>query len=512
MRTTTRYSCILLALLTLVSIFLGCWKIGHPGLYYDEMLFGNAAIGGKSDNFVRLRIGGVPVLLMDYIGALKAWIYYPVFYLFSVNYWSVRLPAILIGTAGSLALVAALWRGFGRSAAIAGAVLILLDPTLITHSRLDWGPNALMFLFRGLMILSAVEWIKTRRLKWAWLGLAAAALGIFDKLNFIWIASAGVGSLLLVYPGALRTFVRTRQGLLLAGVAIAGLGIAIARGVKLSEHQSIDWAHRLGYALTLLRYTFSGGGALNFISGDGLRLEQWILPGYGLAALGSLTGWRTLGQNADDKRLYIWIWVFTGMLGAAFILTKSATGPHHSSVLSGIWQLTLAPLLGASWDRQGSRLRRIAIPAALTVALSGSIIANLVCIRAFERPVNYNWDPANTRAAFFAREHPEARFVSTDWGIGTQVIALTDDHPGIMDAWPEFVKAENAVNFFRHFARDKDTYIYTRLPGFENFKGNRENLSLALDSNHIGHDVVMRYSNWKGEPMIEIWKVPAAAK
>lgn len=491
--------------ITLTALVLGCWRMDHPGLYYDEMLFGNAAVGGKTDDFVRLRIASVPFLLMDYIGALKSWLYYPVFSLFPVGYWSVRVPALLIGLAGGLWLVAALWVGFGRSAALAGAVLILLDPTLITQARLDWGPNALMFFFRGLMVFSLVNWIKTGTVRWAWLALVAAGLGIFDKLNFLWISSSGAGALVLVYADTLRSFARAhrRHALALAVLAVGGLGAAAVRGILLAQHEDIGWPGRIGYALTLLRYVFCGGGALDFISGDGLRLERWILPGYLLTVLVALRG------RVRDKRLYAWIWVFAGLLCVAFILTKSATGPHHASVLSGIWQLTLAPLLGAAWDNAPARWT---VPVGLALAGAGCVIANVICIRAFDNPVNPNWDPANTRAALFARAYPEARFLCTDWGIGTLVITLTRDQPGAMDAWPAFTRPDDAVRFVRNLPRDKDLYIYTRLPGFENFKDNRANLLLALDSNHISHTVAARFPDRKGTAMIEIWRVPAAPK
>src|ERR1700754_2245959 len=183
----------------LLAITLGCLKIDHPGLYHDELLFGNAAVGGKTNTFVRTRILGFPVLLMSYIGALKSWIYYPIFYLLQVNYWTIRFPSLFIGLTGGALLVLALRKGFGRSAAISGALMILLDPVIILHSRLDWGPNALMFFFRGLLVFSIVGWIKTKQEKWIWLALAAGILGIFDKLNFIWLAFAAAGSLVFCY-------------------------------------------------------------------------------------------------------------------------------------------------------------------------------------------------------------------------------------------------------------------------------------------------------------------------
>lgn len=498
-----------LSALTLLSIVIACWKIDQPGLYYDEMLFGNAAVGGKTDNFVMLRIGNIPFLLMNYIGALKAWIYYPIFSIFPVNYWSVRLPSILLGTMGGLFLVAALYRGFGRSAAIAGAVMILLDPTMITHSRLDWGPNALMFFFRGLLIFALVMWIRTKEPKWAWLAFGAGVLGIFDKLNFIWMVLSAIAALTLLYRKECLEFARNykKQALLLSILTISGLIFSVIRGIRLSEHQEIDWPHRISQAFDLLRLTFSGGGALNFISGNGLRLERWFWPGYILAALIGLTGYRSLFRQAQEKCLYLWMLLLFGMVTVAFILTKSATGPHHSSMVSGIWQLALAPLSGAAWDDRSSgwhRLRRWGVPASLIAISAGCIISCFICIRAFASPINNNWDPANTAAALFARQHPEGVFISCDWGIGTLIIALTKDKPVINDAWPAFTSSGDAGNLIKHLPEGKDVYFYTRLPGFENFKGNHDRLIQALAGNGLDYEVIRTYKNLEGQPMIEI--------
>jgi len=70
--------------------------IGIPGPYYDKVLFVNAATGGTSHSFVSRCIFGVPVMLMSYIGALKAYLYFPLFKLFGVSAESIRLPVILI--------------------------------------------------------------------------------------------------------------------------------------------------------------------------------------------------------------------------------------------------------------------------------------------------------------------------------------------------------------------------------------------------------------------------------
>jgi hypothetical protein len=85
---------VLLALsLYLVLAFI---KICQPGIQYDEILFGNAARGVIDKSFVWYRIGNFPVLLMPYIGGLKAYLYYLIFKIFGVSAYTIRLPMIFL--------------------------------------------------------------------------------------------------------------------------------------------------------------------------------------------------------------------------------------------------------------------------------------------------------------------------------------------------------------------------------------------------------------------------------
>ena len=71
--------------------------IDIPGLQYDEILFVNAATGEPTNGlFVGRRILGVPVNVMPYMGALKAYLYYPVFKVLGVSPAPIRWPIIIL--------------------------------------------------------------------------------------------------------------------------------------------------------------------------------------------------------------------------------------------------------------------------------------------------------------------------------------------------------------------------------------------------------------------------------
>src|SRR3982751_929269 len=85
--------------LLVIYVALASYKIHLPGLYYDEILFVGPAAGERP----YLKCFGLPLLIFPCIGALKSWIYTPIFALFGVSPISIRLPAILI-SCGTLAL------------------------------------------------------------------------------------------------------------------------------------------------------------------------------------------------------------------------------------------------------------------------------------------------------------------------------------------------------------------------------------------------------------------------
>ena len=89
-----------LALAGAIFVALSCAFIRLPGVQYDEVLFSSAALGvaGGFDVFWWTVAGHViPLMLMPYIGAIKAYIYKPILMLASPSALTIRLPMIIIG-------------------------------------------------------------------------------------------------------------------------------------------------------------------------------------------------------------------------------------------------------------------------------------------------------------------------------------------------------------------------------------------------------------------------------
>jgi len=136
-----------------IFVFLAAYRIQVPGLYYDELAFVNAAQGGADNTFIHMRLGSVPFLVFPYMGALKAWIYAPVFGFFGVSALTIRLPAILLAAVTLLIFFQTLRPRLGAVWAIIVVWIMAVDPVNLFPSRLDWGPTVLTHFFQAAILL-----------------------------------------------------------------------------------------------------------------------------------------------------------------------------------------------------------------------------------------------------------------------------------------------------------------------------------------------------------------------
>ena len=215
--------------------------ICYPGFYYDEALFYPPAarlyLSCDIPAGVKYQIGCVPIVLQPpYLGALKAWLYAGLFSIVDPSMLTIRLPMILVQFA-SIVLLTATWAPrIGRPSAFVLFVILCTDTASIFHARIDWGPYALANFFKVAAVCSAIVWVETGRPRvLALLGLSAV-LGVFDKLNFLWVVGSLAASLILIYRqeviAALRNHPRSR--LILAISIIAGVGITLLLAVPAS--------------------------------------------------------------------------------------------------------------------------------------------------------------------------------------------------------------------------------------------------------------------------------------
>ena len=433
-------------------VMAGRW-IASPGLQYDEVLFVNAATGEPTNGlFVAKRIFGLPVMLMGYIGALKAYLYYPVFQVFGVSPETVRWPVILASLA-TLALTYLVARfTFDRLVSALLVLVMSVDPTFMYLTKLDYGPVALMMVLKVSALFFGLRAVSTGSPRYLWGMGTACALGLFDKLNFIWFLLSLVAAGGALFQAELRAmWRRDRLGLVLPLsllLILTGLATVFLVIPRLAESQEaaspVGPLERLRYVADLYASTMSGEYLYLLVTKRPVSADSMMNPvvalGFVGLALASLRAARRAGGAGRmlfrDRVLLFHLAIFL-LIALQLLITKKAWGPHHIMML---YPFQLFVTFGAAVGLAGTW-------GALSVA--GVLVASGLHVGAayqqgFRPTAEFEpqWSPVVYELVDYLNRHPADRIVSVDWGTHNQIWALGNPRTRsrARDRWPDFRK------------------------------------------------------------------------
>jgi hypothetical protein len=438
--------CVALALF----LFSASRLVAVPGLQYDEVLFVNAALGEPAQGlFVAKRLLGVPVMLMGYVGALKAYLYFPIFQALGVSPATIRWPVIVL-SALTLWLAYGVARcSFGRVVSAMFVLVIAADPVFVSLTTLDVGPVALMLFLKLAALLCALRAVMTGRPGYLWGVTIACALGIFDKLNFIWFVLALAVTAGLLFRAELAVILRRDRAGFLLPVSALGIVTAVAMfGLILpqliasqAEQSGVGALDRLGYVLRLYARTMDGREFYRLVTKSVLTTASPVnvLTAAGILGLGTLTltGLRRSGSGRSalsDRILtgYLLLFLFIGL---QLLITKKAWGPHHVMML---YPFHLLVVLAAAARMAGPVG---AVVAAGVLAISGLHVGSAYAQR-FQPTEEFEaqWSPVIGDLVHWLDERAPDRIASVDWGTHNQIVALGSPRTraAARDLWPHF--------------------------------------------------------------------------
>jgi 4-amino-4-deoxy-L-arabinose transferase-like glycosyltransferase len=415
-----------IGVLLLARLGLAAYAIERPGLQYDEVIFVNAGNERIGDSFIHERLLGVPVMLMSYIGALKSWIYTPVFELFGVSPGTIRGPAVALTTVGLVCLFAGVRRLLGTTVALVALVLVAVDNSVFWMTRDDVGPSAIEFTLKCLAILLGARAIARRRPRDAVLLAVVLALGVFNKLNFVWAVNAAA-AISVVMAVAARDSLRTDRGAWIAwGGALAAIYLAfgayvlsaeVSTGSEVSDLLAHTWTSFRMQMPRVLSGTWFYGYALAPLDG-----REWM----GLLLAGMFTAGAVVALVR--RRWVVCAFALATLLVVAQILvTQDATAGWHYLAVQPLFAVVVAYALVALPRALAGRWATHVTVAALAgwVVYSGTLGASYLD-RLDHDTANVAWSPAIYRLADQVRDRDAAIFAA-DWGIYTPVLALDAD-------------------------------------------------------------------------------------
>lgn len=457
-----------MAIALAITYFLLANSVGlsGPGLQYDELLFVNAALGATHAyrGFIYSETLGVPTMLMPYIGAVKAWLYAPIFSVFGVTVDSVRLPAVIMAGAAVLLTVLMIRRLLGLWPAVLVAVLLASDPVYGAVSRADWGPIVISSLMRVTALIGYFAFLRTKSVRYLWTSVLALSIGLFNKLDFVWFIPALCVAAAIVHHRELIAIARSRRAAALAPVVflvVVGCVIFVTLIIPATElttsesHASLFG--RISEVRNLFQITFNGSAVYQYMSGSVLghptlisTLFPWILAGCLAVAAWYLIRGRRLpsgdGLREAASSTTFFLIVFAVVLGG-IVVTRQATGPQHVMLVWPMPAVLCVCLIATAAKLPAVNVRRVAV-LVLGLALAALIASQFRASRTYVDTFRSarEWSPIWSGEIYDAsravnRSAPQVESVVTaDWGLGNQIFALGNEavRNKLTDQWPDF--------------------------------------------------------------------------
>lgn len=414
-----------------VYLILAVIKLSFPGFQYDELLFGNAALGDFDGTFVHKKIFKIPLMLMPYIGALKAYFYAPIFLCFETSYASVRLPMIFLSAVSLWLIYKFVLKAVDFPTAVLTILFLVADANFISLTRTDVGPVVFGLLFRALALLYFFKFVENRQSRNLIVVAIALLLGFFDKLNFVWFIAAFFIAAAVFYGNFLDAFLKLLKSnvakiilavfvLFFAVLTIAVFSLGITSEISLiptPTHISIAFINALRLTSGSLFYEYLIG-EWNYSDAFG-----WIV--WTIILIGSILAFRQ--PKSNEKTFHFFNLLIIFLVFVQILLTDKAISAWHIFML----QPTLAILTASSLIfisrtvfATSEKKQKIILSAAAAAIFGVQFFIYTIYISQYEKPYrNIMWSKKIDELQAFTQTVPN-RFVVLDWGFHTQLLTL----------------------------------------------------------------------------------------
>ncbi len=172
----------------------------EPGPQYDEVLPAMAAVhwGGASeppyphdpDTWICGGARCAPLMTLRYAGAVKDYLYLPLYALAGPSIIWLRVLSMLMGVTAIAGLTELVAAGAGWRAALMTAGALAIHPAFLWQTVFDSGLIATWMLAVGLLALALARYTKHRGPASALLVGLAAGFGVWARANFVWLLAA----------------------------------------------------------------------------------------------------------------------------------------------------------------------------------------------------------------------------------------------------------------------------------------------------------------------------------
>lgn len=513
--------------------------IPHLGVQNDEALFGTAIYEPRGEIYmVQIGHSKLPLMLMSYLGTLKAWIYRPLFRAFGTGISVLRDPVLVAGVLGLWLFYLLMRRMAGERAAVIGCSLLAVDSLYLLTICFDWGPVALQHLLTVGGLLLLVRFYQTRS-HWALAGAGFLfGLGMWDKALAVWML-AGIGIAgILTFPRQIFAVITFRR------VAIGVLAFALGALPLIVYNVDQDFAtfrgnvaydiHDVPGKARLLLNTVQGQGLFGFmvaedsqtpiphqprnllqrLSADistfaGHPRHTLLLYAFLLAlALAPLA-------RGNALRTILFALIAMAVAWAQMAITPGAGGSVHHTIL--LWPFPIV-VIAVSFAAASRRLGRRAGLAALSVVMAAVMISSVLVTNEYFALMIRNGGAQNFTDGIFnlsayIKGVPATNVFCVDWGILDSLRVLNRGKLPLRVGTSEISRpqlSEEDQKIVRDMISDSGAVFLAHTRELEFFEGvNGKLVGFAADAGYERRMMAVIPDSY-GRPTYEVYRFAAA--
>jgi hypothetical protein len=516
-------------------VLAGLCVIPYLGLQADEVLFGSAIYGAEwTPGWVWVFGKPLAMMVMSYIGALKAWVYTLIFMVWEPSVYAVRIPMILLGAFTIWWFYRLLVRIQDRRAALIGCTLLATDTTYLLTTCFDWGPVAFQHALAvgGALLLVRFHQTSSRIcLGWAFF---LFGLALWDKAVFGWTLAGLAAGVLCANPRALWRATSLRNVTLAAVCFCAGAFPLIRHNVRFpfeTFRANVGWsAESLDQKVSILRSSLDGSGLIGYLAYDetagnpraprtalerlsvsadrlaGAPSRGWMPYCVAAALLMMPFLWRT-----PARRPMLFAAVCLAVVWAMMAFGKDTGLSVHHTALLWPWPHLLVAVVFAEASRRFGRRGLVAV-----VLIAGGIaVRNVQATNVYYSQFIRNggagvWSDAIYALADYLPTVPAEEIYILDWGVLDPLRVLSRGRlPVRWGADPLLKKppGEEELKYFRYMIQAPDHLFVLHTSSHEEFRGVSEQFGRLLGAEGYRIEMLRTVPDTNGRPVFEVFRV-----
>jgi 4-amino-4-deoxy-L-arabinose transferase-like glycosyltransferase len=506
----------------------------HIGIENDEALFAQGIYLPRYDLF-NIPVWGhrLPIMLMSYVGALKSWLYWPIFHVFGVRLSTLREPMLLAGVVSVWLFFPLLRRCAGRRAAVIGCSLLAVDSMYLVALTFDWGPVALQHLLivGGTFLL--VRFSQERRNSDLALGFFLFGLALWDKALAIWMLSGIAAGAVATYPRQVRDLARARHvGIAAASFVAGALPFLIFNVAKpfssVQDNVRLELGNLPAKAHFLME-TAGGPGLFGWLTAEDVQTpapheprgfvqhssagisrvfghprRNLLLYGFILALL------LTPCIPRRDRRILQFSLIAMAVAWVQMAITANAgASVHHTILLWPFPEMAIAVSFAAASRRLGRRGLPVAAAALTVMVVPGVLVMNEYFGVMVRNGGSQGWDDAVLELSDYLGAVPAKHVLCLDWGILDPLRLLGEGRLPLAFGNEEISRPtmnESERGAVRGMVSETGNVFVAHTREFEVFPGASDKLVAFAAQSGYERDVLKVIADRFGRPVFEVYR------